>query len=138
MHNIIAFQSSLGSLLCTYFAHKMIVCVWVRKIVLTNKAVLKIFRLRLDCSQFARVTHDTGFIYMYSFKVKRLVYKQIQTNRVSNCKKYTALRTAVWCKGLSELSCAILESFNILCDLWSKIIHLIKSGLHTDIVVESM
>ena len=34
--------------------------------------------------------------------------------------------TAVWCKGLSELSCAILESFNILCNLWSEIIHLIK------------
>ena len=46
--------------------------------------------------------------------------------------------TAVWCKGLSELSCAILESFNILCNFWSKIIHLRKSGLHIDIVVESM
>ena len=39
------------------------------------------------------------------------------------------LGTAVWCKGLSELSCAILEYFNILCNLWSKIIHLRKSGL---------
>ena len=46
--------------------------------------------------------------------------------------------TAVWCKGHSELSCAILEPFNILCNLWSKIIHLRKSGLHIDIVVESM
>ena len=46
--------------------------------------------------------------------------------------------TAVWCKGLSELSCAILESFNILYNLWSKIIHLRKSGLLPDIVVESM
>ena len=46
--------------------------------------------------------------------------------------------TAVWCRGLSELSCANLESFNILCSLWSKIIHLRKSGLHIDIVVESM
>ena len=46
--------------------------------------------------------------------------------------------TAVWCRGLSELSCAILESFNILCNLWSKIIHVRKSGLHIDIVVESM
>ena len=46
--------------------------------------------------------------------------------------------TAVWCKGLSELSCAILESFNILCNLWTKIINLRKSGLHIDIVVESM
>ena len=46
--------------------------------------------------------------------------------------------TAVWCKGLSELSCAILESFNILCNLWSKIIHLRKSGLHIDMMVESM
>ena len=48
------------------------------------------------------------------------------------------LHTAVWCKGLSELSYAILESFNILCNLWFKIIHLRKSGLHIDIVVESM
>ena len=48
------------------------------------------------------------------------------------------ITTAVWCKGLSELSCPILESFNILCNLWSKIIHLRKSGLHIDIVVESM
>ena len=46
--------------------------------------------------------------------------------------------TAVWCKGLSELSCAILKPFNILCNLWTKIIHLIKSGLQTDIVVELM
>ena len=44
--------------------------------------------------------------------------------------------TAVWRKGRSELSCAILESFNILCNLWSKIIHLRKSGPHIDIVVE--
>ena len=53
-------------------------------------------------------------------------------------KKTVSEHTAVWCKGLSELSCPILESFNILCNLWSKIIHLIKSGLHTDIVVESI
>ena len=33
----------------------------------------EIFRFRPDCSQFARVTHGTG-----SFKVKRLVNKQIQ------------------------------------------------------------
>ena len=46
--------------------------------------------------------------------------------------------TAVWCKSLSELSCAILESFNILCNSWFKIIRLRKSGLHIDIVVESM
>ena len=56
-----------------------------------------------------------------------------------SCANYPSfIYTAVWCKGLSELSCPILESFNILCNLWSKIIHLIKSGLHTDIVVESM
>ena len=34
--------------------------------------------------------------------------------------------TAVWRKGLLELRCAILEAFNILCNLWSKIIHLRK------------
>ena len=49
-----------------------------------------------------------------------------------------SLPTAVWCKGLSKLSCAILESFNIICNLLSKIIHLRKSGLHIGIVVESM
>ena len=53
-------------------------------------------------------------------------------------KNANSQHTAVWCKGLSELSCAILESLNILCNLWSKIIFLRKSGLHIDIVVESM
>ena len=64
-------------------------------------------------------------------------FQKVAKKHVSKGKE-RSLFTAVWCKGLSELSCAILESSNILCNLWSKIIHLRKSGLHIDIVVESM
>ena len=64
-------------------------------------------------------------------------FQKVAKKHVSKGKE-RSLFTAVRCKGLSELSCAILESSNILCNLWSKIIHLRKSGLHIDIVLESM
>ena len=79
-------------------------------------------------SNYVLVYHVISIQWVYRFFKKRWVLVFFME----------IFLTAVWCKGLSELSCPISKSFNILCNLWSKIIHLRKSGLPIDIVVESM